>query len=229
MARQRKQRQQQARYVIVGASGELPRRLPLSARDQVIGVDGGVDALLKQGREPDLAVGDWDSLSARGRARLRKGGIDTISLPKDKDRSDLFFALAVAGAAGAREVHCLGVLGGKRLDHHLAALLDLAEFAGSGPFLRLSAEGADGQTYFLSPAMSPLRLPARKGQTISLFSLGSQEARGVTTRGLKYSLKSAALPPSSRGLSNVATASQVSVALKQGILAVMILNAGAGT
>src|SRR5690606_32541562 len=103
------------------------RAAKITRGDLLVGIDGGVQALLSFGLKPDLAIGDWDSFS---KSRFKDPVLLTVprvDLPTQKDRSDLFYALAAVTAQKIDEVVCLGVTGG-RPDHHLAALSDLAHF-----------------------------------------------------------------------------------------------------
>src|SRR4051812_12235708 len=112
----------------MGSARELRRSLDSVGIDArsiplLVAVDGGLKLLRRAGLEPDFAVGDWDSLSP-GRPAAALRGILHFTLPRDKDRSDLYYACRAAIAAGANDLVCLGVTGG-RPDHQLAALFDL--------------------------------------------------------------------------------------------------------
>jgi len=203
--------------------------LKLNSRDYLVGIDAGALLWMKLGKHPDLAVGDWDSLETvlKGESKKKKllKDLKHLTLPKDKDRSDLFYSVAAALQTGVREVVCLGVTGG-RPDHHLAMLLDLMAIAGGevGPLESVSAIGEDGQYVFLtegSPAWEA-KLPIKT--QVSVFALLGP-AHGVDLEGFEFSLKEGAIQPSSQGLSNVVAAKQVKVRLRKGRLLIMILPA----
>lgn len=185
--------------------------------DLVIGVDGGIKVLHRARIQADLGVGDWDSLVSRKLLRA----ISTLTLPRRKDRSDLYYALEVARLMGCRSVQCTGVTQG-RMDHHLASLYDLAEAADKPGFNEVSAEDPDARYRFLAAGgVRRWQGRVRKGARISVLPLGG-EARGVTYRGLEYPLRNATLPASSLGLSNRASAAQVEVGLRAGKLVIIL-------
>lgn len=198
-------------------------QLGYAESDLLIGVDGGVDHLFRAGIEPRLAIGDWDSLSPRSRARALAG--KHLTLSRDKDRSDLYYAAALAAEAGATEIICLGVTGG-RPDHHLAALFDLADVADKAPGLRsVRVMGRDAEYVFIGASGGfrgvPYRRALPRGALVSIFSpLG--KSRGVTLRGFEYALRDAILEPSSRGLSNRVTRGSCEIRLREGTLLLVI-------
>jgi thiamine pyrophosphokinase len=193
-----------------------------AARDLFIGVDGGTRIWQALGIKPHMAVGDWDSFVGAD-AREKLAQLHHLTLPVDKDRSDLFFAASVAHNAQATEVICLGVTGG-RPDHHLAALMDLASLAagelGMG-LLQVTAYAPEGDYHFLSPLIPRWRESFPAPRTVSLFALGSL-VRGLTLKGFKFPLKDSELRPSSQGLSNRSWSPTCEVSLKEGALVVIV-------
>jgi thiamine pyrophosphokinase len=186
-----------------------------------VGVDGGVERWLKLGIVPDIAVGDWDSLrSRRSLERVARAGGRVVTLSGSKDESDLAHALGLVARAGAREVVCLGVTGG-RPDHQLATLAELSSAAAGGRFAAVTALGPEGEYHFLSKRIPRWSAQLAPGTTVSVFAL-SDRARGVTLRGMAYPLRNAELRPTSRGLSNVVRARRISVSLSSGRIVVII-------
>lgn len=196
--------------------------LRISRRDLLIGVDHGADLWFQLGLSPGLAVGDWDSLQdpVRVLRASRQGQLKRVSLPAEKDRSDLSHALEEAVKAGAKELVCLGVTGG-RPDHHLAALLELSGLARLQGLEKLRLLGPEAEYHFLSSKMPRWRQRLGVGTGFSVFAL-SGKATGVSIRGAKYPLESAVLKPSSRGLSNVSCQSFTEVRVKSGSLLVIV-------
>jgi thiamine pyrophosphokinase len=218
------------RAILIGAAPvtdraqkKLLKELQIRADDNFIGVDGGTDTLGRLGIRPRLAVGDWDSLGGK----RAPADFAHITLPRGKSRSDLFYAVVAAIEAGADDIVCLGVTGG-RLDHHLAMLYDLSNFS-SGEFgvLRsLRALGPEGEYHFLSPKMPQWRGTYPIGTTVSVFAMKGA-ARGVTLRGFQFNLKNALLEPSSHGLSNEIKKRICDVTLRKGQLLLIMLRGGA--
>src|SRR4051812_17967315 len=103
------------RAILVGAvevpdrvQKRLLRALKIQADDLLIGVDGGTQCLIRLGFKPDFAIGDWDSLKKKANILSQ---VPHLTLPKNKNRSDLFYAGIAAIEAGAKEILCLGVTG----------------------------------------------------------------------------------------------------------------------
>lgn len=198
-----------------------------AARDIFIGVDGGARVWQALGIKPHMVVGDWDSfVGADARATLST--LHHLTLPVDKDRSDLFFAASVAHNAQATQVICLGVTGG-RPDQHLATLMDLASLAagehGEG-LTQVAAYAPEGEYHFLSPLIPRWRESFPTPRTVSIFALGSL-VRGLTLKGFKFPLKESELRPSSQGLSNRSWSTTCEVSLKEGALVVIVPTEGA--
>lgn len=80
--------------------------------DFIVVCDCGLRHLSPLGIEPSLVVGDFDS------HRNPNLGCETITLPREKDDTDTFFAAKEALKRGFEEFLLLGVIGG-RLDHTL--------------------------------------------------------------------------------------------------------------
>lgn len=208
------------RAIVVGPLGEgvsqIVRDLKVSSKDYILAVDRGVRTCWKFGLEPRLAVGDWDSITTAERKRVLKE-VPHLTLSREKDFSDLHHALMMLADQPFDEVICVGLTGG-RPDHHLAVLMELGEFARLVS-ARVSAWGPEGEYHFV--AKTPLQRTLKRGSLVSVFALGGP-ARGVTLRGLEYSLKDAELAPSSHGLSNRTTRRVCEVSVKQGGLLVVV-------
>ncbi|MEI8286142.1 MAG: hypothetical protein WCG15_02455, partial [Actinomycetes bacterium] len=105
-----------------------------------------------------------------------------------------------------------------RFDHLLALVHSLAPHAGD---TSLTAYIGASRIHIIQPGHG-MHFGATPGQTISLIPLGGP-ARGVTTTSLKWNLTKETLRPfTSRGVSNIALDSNVSIAVRRGHLAVII-------
>src|SRR5690348_6735160 len=94
--------------VLVFTGGE---RMPLSVAERlpreatVVAAASGVDHALALGRHVEVAVGDFDSVSPAGLARVRAEGAEVERHPAAKDKTDLELALDVAtGLAPSRVI-----------------------------------------------------------------------------------------------------------------------------
>ncbi len=184
--------------VIVICGGEAPgldpRNLPADAL--VIAADSGLDHAADLGLDVAIAVGDFDSVSARRLADAEASGTELRRHPVDKDATDLELALDAARATGARSVVVVGALGG-RLDHELANLLLLA----SDRWADLSIELRDRRARMVV-ARGRRTLTGSVGDHVTLLAVGGR-AVGVSITGVRWPLDDATLEPgSSLGVSN---------------------------
>lgn len=178
----------------------------------VIAVDGGVDHALALGLPVHRAVGDFDSVTGAGLARVEAAGASVERHPAAKDLTDLELALGAATAAGARRIVVVGGRGG-RLDHALANVLALAAPALAGVDLVALLDGSR-----VTVVRTTAVFRGRPGSLLSLLPVGGP-AVGVRTERLEYPLHDEDLPPgSARGLSNVLLAPTAQVSLRGGVL-----------
>ena len=88
--------------------------------DIFIGVDRGSLFLIEQGICPDLAVGDFDSVSEKELALICSQSKEVLQVQPEKDDTDLELAVKAVFARYPRaQVTIFGAFGG-RLDHTLA-------------------------------------------------------------------------------------------------------------
>ena len=195
----------------------------LGGAELVVAVDGGAAWLTSIGRQPDLLVGDLDSVDAELVRRLEAASVPVERHPTEKDSSDLELAVASAIGRGADEIVILGAIGGDRLDHEIANVLLLAELSFATTRLR-AARG--GTSLRVLRGEGELAIQAPPGSLVTLLSLG-EVADGVTTSGLRYPLRDEPLHlGSSRGLSNEVAAQPASVRLRGGTLLVIETELG---
>ena len=129
------------------------RALPSRRGAFVIAADSGADHALALGVPIDLAVGDFDSISAAGLATLERHGVRLERHPVDKEATDLELALDAAVAAHPRRVVVVGGTGG-RLDHVLGELSLFAAGAYRGARARRAARPSDGARRVAASAAS---------------------------------------------------------------------------
>lgn len=190
----------------------------LRADDTIIAVDGGTRHAWESGVDPDLVIGDLDSLSREERERLRASGAEVSSYSPEKDRTDLELALLQAASEGMQEIVILAAIGG-RLDQTIANLLLLTL-----PDLRDCQVSIvhDGQVVFV--IRDEGLIEGHPGDTVSLIPLGG-DAVGVTSQGLEWSLEDDTLHfGPARGVSNVLEEEQASVRVRQGLLLCVVTH-----
>jgi thiamine pyrophosphokinase len=202
--------------IVIFAGGGRPlawrARAASSSASFVIAADSGADHARALGVPVDLAVGDFDSISADGLAELERVGARLERYPSDKDATDLKLALAAAAARQPRRIVVLGGTAG-RLDHLLGEL----SLLGAEPRWALEIDALLGPAT-VHVVHDERLLSGRAGELVSLFALHGP-AHGVVTDGLVYPLHGETLVPgSTRGVSNVFAATEASVALTSGVL-----------
>lgn len=205
------------RSVVVVAGGDRASRAPASLPSDalVVAADSGVDHAHAIGLRVDVAIGDFDSISAEGLARAEAEGARIERHPAAKDHTDLELALDEAIRLGATDVIVLGV-GGGRLDHLLANLLLMA----SPKFVECQLTAYDGSVrlHVVHGGQPATSLPGNLGELVTLLPVGGA-ASGIRTEGLRYPLRGESLSPgTSRGVSNVIDALPATLQLDDGVL-----------
>lgn len=212
------------RVLLIGAapvvgSVELVARLAAEC-DVVVAVDGGVSIAEAAGVRYDVALGDFDSLSAREVAELEAGSVSMIRFPAEKDASDLDLALDHARGIGATEVIVTAAFSG-RLDHTLCSVGSVARAADLVP--RIEEPTMSG--WVLSAARRPSLAACGEGSTLSLIAALAPSVVSVT--GVRWPLDRATLVPlSSLGLSNLIVESEARVAVESGVVVACLFAAG---
>ena len=160
-----------------------------------IACDSGFESCLSLGVNPDIVVGDFDSISDDAYKKIENTGAEVIKLNPVKDDTDTEFALRLAfkrtkntdeiyilGGTGARIDHTLGNISllGLGLKHDREVILvddcNYIQMLAPGWTLELEKDGKFGQF----------------GKYVSVFPYGGI-ASGVTMKGFKYPLHRATL------------------------------------
>lgn len=177
------------RCIIISAGDLNLTELQIRQEDYVIAVDGGMLYCQVLGIEPDLYLGDFDSLEEPQREvlqTLERGQPErVVRLPGMKDDTDTLAALRYGLQKGFEEFYIYAGLGG-RLEHTIANLQCL---------LFLKRQGAKG---YLMDAdcmiflMQDETVSFRRELSgyLSLFAVGGT-AEHVDIAGMKYELKDA--------------------------------------
>ena len=200
----------------MSAATTPPSPSPVKPGDFLIAVDGGFAQCLAAGLEPDLFVGDLDSLSPELVSLI---GCERIELPCEKDDTDTVYACKEGLARGYESfvLHC--ALGGD-VGHELANIQTLAFLRERGA--RGMLLGGSQQVHLVTPDASPASFAAPPGTRVSVFSFGDA-AHGVIERGLQWELEDAAFTNAMPlGVSNVTTHERFEIGVRDGMLLVVI-------
>lgn len=184
---------------------------PIFETDYVIAADRGFELCKEMGIKPNLAVGDWDSLTCPPES------CPTVNLPVEKDDTDTLAAIKSGLEKGYEEFHILFGAGGKRIDHTLANIQCL---------LYLSKRGKRGYLYFKESVITAvtnglLRFSNNVKGDLAIFAADGT-AHGVYEKGLKYSLNNADVSCDFPiGVSNSFTGQASEISVKDGSLYVI--------
>lgn len=191
----------------------------------VVAADSGLHVAESAGLLADAVIGDMDSVDADALARALRAGAEEFRHPTDKDATDIELALdhvlerlAPIGAprSGRPRVLVVGSDSG-RLDH----LLGWVAVFGASRYAALDLEAVLGRTRVI-PVHDSRSFDGVESQTVTLLALHGQ-VEGVTTTGLRWPLEDEPFGAgSSRGVSNEMTGARASVAIRGGVLTVVI-------
>lgn len=200
--------------IVVGAGEFTKEGLLPEAEDFVIAADAGYLSLKQIGLEPDLLVGDFDSLGQPPE------DIPLLRFPAEKDDTDMGLALETGYERGFRAFLIYGG-GGGRVDHFLANLQSMGGLSARGAQVRMVCPGYQ----VLAVTEGNLTLPPRKpGTLVSVFCHG-ERAEGVTLKGLKFPLSKATLTCNRPlGVSNEVACGEACVTVEKGTLLVVVYD-----
>ncbi len=210
------------RCIIVAAGDLTVGSVNVNEDDLVIAVDGGLGYCSVLELEPDLILGDFDSVSEQEREaiQLLKAQIPEriVELAREKDDTDTLAAIRIGLENGYDRFLIYGGTGG-RLEHTIAniqCLLYLKNHNATGYLM-------DGSGMICVLQNEEVKLRDNLEGYMSLFSLG-KEAKGVTIRGMKYELDNATITNDFPvGISNEFIGKEATVKVEDGQL-VMIIN-----
>lgn len=204
--------------IVIFAGGTLGRWAlkHLHSGDTLIGADSGARFLIESGYSPDVAIGDFDSVSDTEMSLIREQSKRTIDCdPVDKDYTDTEMAFRLALDMKPSELLLIGALG-TRFDHSLANvhLLSLADDHG------VLAQILD-QHNSIRVISSTTHIRRAGHPQTSLLPL-TERVTGITLTGFRYPLHDATLTiGQSLGISNVLLGAEGTIALREGKLLVI--------
>ena len=154
-----------------------PRALAfLHNADYIACCDGAANACVDAGFEPDVIVGDGDSVREDVRARYA----DRIVRIAEQETNDLTKTFRHVLKQGRRDRFVILGATGKREDHALANLALLLDYAQEHPDVLMIS---DFGTFY--PAHDLFRASVPQGSEVSIFNFG---ATAFSAEGLEYPL-----------------------------------------
>ena len=189
-----------APYALFG-NGSNPRHPNVKDRLKSINtffcVDGGADKLITLGYNPDVILGDLDSIK-----KSEKAYDSTIVYLEDQSKNDLEKSVCWCANQGIKELELFGFSYG-RDDHHLANLFIMKNFSDR---IKMKMYTDKSLIFCINKHSTFL---SKANQIVSIFTFN--EKTTITTTGLKYALKNSPLTSPSQGISNLTTGSGFSV------------------
>lgn len=208
---------QDRRCIIVAAGDMTVSEIAVQKEDLVIAVDGGLDYCSLLGLEPDLVLGDFDSVGEDRAEQIalweKQSPERVIRLQCEKDDTDTLMAIKTALEKGCRHFLIYGATGG-RLEHTIANIQCLLYLKHHGAVGYLM----DGTGMIFVLEDEEVRFKASMEGYLSLFSLG-KEAVGVDISGMKYPLTDAVITNDFPiGISNEFAGQEAAVRVRSGQL-----------
>jgi thiamine pyrophosphokinase len=201
--------QADAGLLLIGGEGPVRAVVEplLAGNPRIMAADAGFDLAVALGLEPELLVGDLDSvgdtpeLRAFPPERVRR-------FPADKDETDTELGLRVFRELGVERVVLIGG-GGGSLEHlvGILALFERQPAPAAWYTAREHVEAVDGT----------LVLEGCRGLTLSLFPLADR-VRGMSSRGLKWPIDHLSWNRGDAGVSNLCVEDRVQIRVREGRL-----------
>ncbi|OGG24124.1 thiamine diphosphokinase [Candidatus Gottesmanbacteria bacterium RIFCSPLOWO2_01_FULL_43_11b] len=202
--------------IAIVAGGKLQKRFfkKIRSADKIIGVDRGALWLVANKILPDVAFGDFDSVTKKDLKIIKQKVKKVIKYPQKKDATDLELAVDYAISLKPKKVVIFGGIG-TRLDHTIAAVHLLEKFLKKG----IAGNVIDGKNKMTlvkdshavsrSPHHYVSILPFTPSIVISLSGFAYPLTRKRLIRG------------TSRGISNVVIEKSAIIEVHEGIALVI--------
>ena len=169
----------------------------LKVAKTIICLDGGVNKLKKLGHEPDLILGDMDSID------LKPDNYNCEILELlNQSTNDLDKGLQWCLENSKNDILLTG-LSGKRDDHAMAALLSMAVFSQKLKLVMLTNYST------IHCIKKHTKIQVDNGQLISIMA--KNPLTKIKTNGLHYELRNEQLTSAGHGMSNIATSNQIEI------------------
>ncbi len=206
--------------VIIISGGNAPSKELLveemESNTFLIAADSGANCLYDYNIQPDLLVGDFDSIDKKALEYFKKSNCNIDTYPSEKDFTDTEIAVKKALSMKPKEIVFLGCTG-SRIDHLLGNIGMLKICLGYAVDACIKDENNNIRLVGTSTSLN-----GTVGQIFSLQSYGD-EIVGLTIKGAKYPLNNYNLKiGESVTISNEFTTERVEIEFKTGMLMVML-------
>lgn len=165
----------------------------LKDADIIVAADSGFDSAVKMGVNPDVVIGDMDSIKHLNMLD-RYPGDRVFRFPKDKDKTDTELGICYLQENKFDRIILIGG-GGGRMDHFL------------GIVFLFDRDFSPDIWYTHSTRLQKITghtlIPSMKGKTVSFFPIGEGICR-MKSKGLKWPLDNIIWSRGDMGVSNLA-------------------------
>ena len=180
----------------------------LATSDFIVACDGALQSCVKHTIQPDLVIGDFDSVPENVlKAYVGAGGLTQHS--SDQSQNDLAKALQWIGSARPMSCTVIGATGGDPQQEWANMLTCAAQD------FDITCLGKSVTYRFLMPGINH-SIDIGRGMEFSLFAL--PEAQNIHISGAMFELNGGVLNMGSEGLHNVAKADRLSIKFESGRL-----------
>lgn len=191
--------------IFAAAPIESGQKINIDNETVVVCADAGYLHAKKLGIKPDILLGDFDSFS-----KDEADDVLSITFPTRKDDTDLMLTVKYAMEYGCEDFTIYGALGGKRLDHTVAAFSALGFLMDNGLVGRL----VDGETVVELLSVGEHEIE-NNGSYISLFPFGCDSVT-VNLEGTEYDGQALLMSSFPLGVSNEIVGDKAKIEVFQG-------------
>lgn len=209
------------KVIIVAGGNKEGLKQMLVAEDKetmLIGVDGGALSLLDMGETPDVAIGDFDSVSFDDLNRIEEKVLTVVKLPTEKDLTDTEAALEyVQEHLDVQEIEMHGLFGG-RVDHMLNNLWLAYHPAYQSMLEKIVMKAEKNTVRFYKPGKHTIKKEMDK-KYLSFISMTPLEK--LTLMDVKYPLREATYDSPIALVSNEFLNEEMTFTFTRGLMAVV--------
>lgn len=203
--------------IAIVAGGKLIKRFlkEIQKGSRIIGVDRGAFWLLQNGVTPDIAIGDFDSVSKKELKHILDRVKNVMTFPKKKDATDLELAVDVAIRLKPKTVVIFGGIG-SRLDHTFASIHLLEKFLEKN----IDAKIIDAKNEMFLVAKEGALRKSKAHRYVSVHPITTKAL--VTLEGFLYPVKKKEFARSwTLGVSNEIKTKEAHITVHEGIVLVI--------
>ncbi len=202
--------------VLIVANGEWPQSFDveenISQFSVLVALDGATNRLIELNIIPDVVIGDLDSIHPDVLEQCNMNGTQIVH-DSNQELSDISKGLGWVKQHYPDSYSSVVGIEIGRYDHHLAAYSALFECKSSAVIL---LDGWKAQRV----DSTPREIKIQPGKLVSLIPFGA--ASGVHLDGCKYPLNHESLSSGTRGVSNEAVDSVITVSVESGDLLLLV-------